>query len=162
MIGLCSAKKGNEKKKNRLFAEKANFYRTAGPELITEVWMCMDENCVMYINISLLSILPLSINKNQNGTERRLLWSKDECDTKAPLNQVFNQGTPLNSSVFPSPVCPFLSFPGCCYTKSNTKLRMKVPVKNFLDDRENPSLIPQLVHINKIQLDKEEEEEKNF
>jgi len=41
---------------------------------------------------------------------------------------------------------------------------MKVPVKNFLDDRENPSLIPQLVHINKIQLDKEEEEEeeKNF
>ena len=41
---------------------------------------------------------------------------------------------------------------------------MKVPVKIFLDDRENPSLIPQLVHIkqNKIQLDKEEEEEKNF
>lgn len=38
---------------------------------------------------------------------------------------------------------------------------MKVPVKNFLDDRENPSLIPQPVHINKnkIQLDKEEEEE---
>lgn len=43
---------------------------------------------------------------------------------------------------------------------------MKVPVKNFLDDRENPSLIPQTCTYkqNKIQLEKEEEEEeeKNF
>lgn len=37
---------------------------------------------------------------------------------------------------------------------------MKVPVKNFLDDRENPSMIPQHVHINKTKYNQKKKKKK--
>ena len=79
---------------------KRTFNRTAGPELITEEWMCMNESevCVMYISylILYLSIYLnyLSIYKNQNGTEpmKKKGMSEWWLIPMAPLNQVFNQG----------------------------------------------------------------------
>jgi len=85
MIGR-SAVQTKKKSSSISYYCKRTFNRTAGPELITEEWMCMNESevCVMYISylILYLSIYLnyLSIYKNQNGTEpmKKKGWVSDD------------------------------------------------------------------------------------
>ena len=80
------------------------------------------ELCYVYISYLFYRYLyktkPEKRRKNQNGTENERA-GLDECDTKAPLNQVFNQGnnTLLYFCLCQSVCLFFYYFHSCCYPK---------------------------------------------